>query len=160
MDKPVGLKGYIIAVTVGLVVLIATIVAIEWFDPSGDKGEIQATTFEELADVPFQVVDNSYFSDESLESWYMENRQEAGEYVYPSDEGTYILLSIGLVEDDNTFLLLNGAKEDENGNLVVGYDRIHVENTPEIEFEDDIRSTLVLVEGNYDDVKAVTVEES
>lgn len=150
---------------IGFALFIVLVVIIIYFIPSHGKysepsGTVTETTFDEWEDVPYQVVDHSYFADEEMEAWFLENRQTAGEYVYQTDEGVYILLSLGTVESENTFLLLNGAKKDNKGELVIGYDQMTLEVSNEIEMEDDIRSTIVYVEGDYSEVKSVQVEES
>lgn len=113
--------------------------------------------FEKLDDKEIEIIDTSLFIDEELEEWYFEHRKERGEYTYHDDGHTYILVSLGHVEDENTFLLIHGVKE-KNGKLIIGYDNLILNDPPEIDFEDDIRSTLIRVEGEYKSVKAVKVE--
>lgn len=126
----------------------------------GDHLEVvKESEFELLNDVPFQIIDTQYFSDADLGSWYAEKRKEAGEYTYESSEGTYVLISIGKVKNENTFLLLNGVKEKSEGKVIIGYDQVEIEGTTSIKLEDKIRATLILLDNNYGEIRAVRVEE-
>lgn len=122
------------------------------------NGTMTEHEFNQLKDKEMEIVDTSVFLDEELEKWYYENRQVAGEYTYVNGDSTYILVSLGTVENENSFLLLNGVKE-LDGKLAVGYDTIVMNDVPSIKFEDDIRSTLVKVKGNYDKIHVIDVEE-
>lgn len=113
--------------------------------------------FVKLKDKEMEVVDASVLYDEDLEKWYLENRPEKGEHIYQKDGNTYILLSIGSVENENTFLLINGVKEN-NGQLIVSYEALVMDNAPNIPFEDSIRSALIKVQGKYDKVKSVEIQ--
>lgn len=139
------------------IILIVVIGAFLWvIESSQTKGTMTEQEFKGLTDKEMEIVDTSVFLDEELKDWYYKNRKVAGEYTFPIDDSTYILVSVGEVEDENTFLLLNGVKEVKD-KLVVSYETLKMENSPNIEFEDNIRSTLIKVEGNYQKVEVVQV---
>jgi hypothetical protein len=114
--------------------------------------------FSKLKDKKMEVVDTKVFLDKDLEKWYFKNRQKKGVYVYPDGDDTYILVSLGRVKDKKTLLMVNGVKE-SHGKLLIGYDSLVMKNAPSIKFEDDIRSTLIRVQGKYDTVKVIDVKE-
>src|SRR5690625_5133155 len=96
---------------------------------SNFNGEVLAEEdFNELEDVSFQILDTQHFTDKGLESWFLENRKTAGEYIYEEDGDVYILLSVGRVSDENTFIVLNGVKKGKRDQLTIGYDKIKIEN--------------------------------
>ena len=139
------------------IILIVVIGGFLWvIESSQTKGNMTEQEFKGLTDKEMEIVDTSVFLDEELKDWYYKNRKVAGEYTFPIDDSTYILVSVGEVEDENTFLLLNGVKEVKD-KLVVSYETLKMENSPNIEFEDNIRSTLIKVEGNYQKVEVVQV---
>jgi len=112
--------------------------------------------FEKLDDKEMEIIDTSLFLDERLEEWYFDKRKEKGEYVFHDGDHTYILVSLGHVKSENTFLMIHGVKE-KNGKLILGYDALTLDDPPKIEFEDDIRSTLIRVKGKYNSVKTVNI---
>lgn len=114
--------------------------------------------FNKLKDKEMEIMDTKVFLDEDLEKWYFEKRQQKGEYVYPDGDNTYILVSLGPVKNEKTFLMVNGVKE-RNGKLIIGYDTLVLKNPPSIKFEDDIRSALIRVKGKYDSVTFVAVKD-
>lgn len=114
--------------------------------------------FNKLEKIDFQVIDTSNFLDKKLEKWYNEKRKDKGVYQYQDKKDTYILVSLGKVKDNNTFLLLNGVKE-KNGKIIIGYSELTMKNQ-NISFEDNIRSTLISVKGNHKNIKGIIVKES
>lgn len=112
--------------------------------------------FKTLDDVDIEIIDTSVFVDKGLESWYNENRKVEGVYTYHVDDNTYILVSAGEVNDKDTFLLLNGVKKQKD-KLAVSYETITLKEVPEIDFEDNTRSTLIKVKGKHDKVNVVKI---
>lgn len=149
------------SVSISLVLLSLLIIGfVGWwiYDSRPFPETMTLAEFEKLKEKQMEIIDTSVFLDEELEEWYFKKRQEEGEYLYHSNDSTYILISLGMVEDENTFLLLNGVRE-RNGRLLISYDTLQLKDAPEIEFEDDIRSTLIRVDGIYDSIKLIHIEE-
>lgn len=156
MNKQKKIRNLVVISLVLIAVLGGIILVMK---PNDLKESMTEQEFRDLEDKEMEIVDTSVFLDKKLEDWYFGNRKEAGEYIYHSGDSTYILVSVGEVEDKNTFLLLNGVKEIKN-RLVISYETIQMQDAPEIEFEDNIRSTLIKVEGKYEKVETVDISES
>lgn len=146
-----------IFIAISIIVLIGIVVWV--YQSNNIPKSMSEDEFNNLKDKEIEIIDTSIFYDEKIEKWYEENRKKKGEYIYHDGEHTFILLSVGEVEDEKTFLLLNGVK-DVNGKLVVGYDTIVMDNAPTIEFKDNIRSTLFKVKGKINEIEVIDVLEN
>lgn len=146
------------SILAGVVLLGAIGGGIYTYQNNQVESEMTEKAFAELKDKPMEVIDTSAFSDKKLEKWYLKNRQTKGEFLFHKDGDTYILVSVGKVKNSDTYLLINGVKE-EKDKLLIGYDTMEIEESSEIKFEDDIRAAVIKVEGNYDEINVIDVKE-
>lgn len=145
-------------VLVGVLVLL--LIGFKYSDSlfQTDGGKVSEKKFEQMKDKDMEIIDTGVFIDEKLEKWYLENRKEKGEVVYEDKDHTYILVSLGKVKDPSTLLLLKGVKE-QRGKLLVAYEPFDQAGDTSVDFPDDVRSSLIRVEGNYNNIQVVDVEE-
>lgn len=151
-------KKIILSVSLGvLFVALCVGIGLNVKDSNTSNNTFTEKQFEKMTDKSMEVIDTSFFEDDKMESWFEKHRKEKGSYTYQKGKDTYILISAGKVKNENTYMMLNGIKEDKD-NLLVSYETLTVDDVPNIKFKDDFRTTLVKVKGNYDKVEIAKIK--
>lgn len=120
------------------------------------KETIKLAKFDDMKEVPVEILDTSAFSDENLEKWFLEKQSQKGEFVYYDNTYTYILISAGDKGNDSELIWLDGIRS-VSDKLVVGYEFKNGEEFGIKTKEDTIPTLLVRTEGEYKDVKGIVV---
>lgn len=120
---------------------------------------IKMDDFKELKEAQFEVLDTAAFTDKNLEKWFEENKESKGEHLYFDNKHTYVLISPGKDAKGDTTIWFDGLKTSGKEKLVVGYDLMSAKELGIAVKEDELRTLLVRTEGEFKEVKSVSVEK-
>lgn len=119
---------------------------------------IKAEKFDDMKEVPVEIMDTSAFGDKHLEKWFKENVEKGGEYVYFDNKHTYTLVTAGKESVKNQIIWLDGVRASKD-TLIVGYEFKDGKDFGVKKEDNSATSLLIRTEGEFKSVKGIIVEK-